>query len=143
MSPHRFTQLRTIGNGAHCDLVLDDASVAEVHARLALRADGGLWLLGEPGQLMMLDRGAGWTTVSRLCVCAGDRVRLGERELSLAELGGLFGAETGHLAEGAPMESDLPGVTAPAPLSLRGEALETARRNPGTGQIESLDRKRG
>lgn len=140
---HRFLDYRTIGRAAQCDLVLDDPGVTDIHARLALRADGAIWLLGDAERPCLVDRGSGWAAATRLCLCAGDRIRLAGCELSPAELCRLFGVEPEQLGAGETIASEVPGLPAPAPLLLRPEVLEKARRDPGTGQIEHARKEGG
>lgn len=133
---HRFVETWTIGRAAHCDLVVDEPGIADIHARLALRADGAIWLLGDAERPWRVDRGRGWAAATRLCLCAGDRIRLAARELSLAELCGLIGIEPDQAVAGDAIASAVPGMTAPLPLRVCQGTMEKARRDPGTGQIE-------
>lgn len=140
---HRFLETWTIGRGAGCDLVVEAPGVAELHARLARRADGAIWLLAANGERCMVDRGHGWAAATRLWICAGDRIKLGSFELTREAIGGLLGAAAGELEKSGSIESELPATPAPTPLRVPPERATKARRDPGTGQVETLGTNMG
>lgn len=108
--------------------------------RLALRSDGAIWIQsehGEPGDLQ-LDRGAGWLAADRIHLCHGDRLRLGATTMSSDEVCRLFEVE--DPTPGKASQTGADGNGAPRPIRISDASLEKARRNPGTGQIEPLER---
>ena len=132
---HRFIEFRSIGSSPECDLVFNSPGVQARHLRLALRADGGLWLLGNTlRHSFELNRGQGWLTAMRTRLCTGDRIRLGDSEIPLATLCAPFGIEESDRAP--PLEMAVPGHAAPVPLVAPSDALDRPRRNASTGQIE-------
>jgi hypothetical protein len=136
---HRFLEFKTLGASPKCDLPVSDTQVHEVHARLALRSDGSIWLLaGDSGGVIQLDRGRGWAAATRLRLCRGDRIRLGATELALEQLCALLGTDPQESAEGVAVESGVPGIAGLAPLSAPRRVMERPRRNPGTGQVEQI-----
>ncbi len=132
---HRFIEFRTIGRSASCDLVIDQAGVAGCHARAALRADGAVWLLEKDGGLSV-NRGNGWQRATRLWLCLGDSVRLGEAELGPDDFYSLFGATGSDAAQSWFPGSEIPGIEAPRPLAMPVDEIGKARRDPDTGQLE-------
>lgn len=111
-------------------------------ARLALRSDGALWVLAgdEAGGAFLIDRGSGWVRARRVRLCRGDRLRVGDADYDAGALCALIGIETPHTGVAAPA-SRVPGLAAPEPLRAPADMLEKLRRNPGTGQIEHLDKE--
>lgn len=135
----RTLESKSIGRAPSCDLVIDHPSVSDVHARLALQADGGLLLLDQGSESGLgIDRGCGWRRAVKVRLCAGDRIRIGDAEAPLARLAGLFspGAEAGPPRGRKAFESMVPGVEVPLPLNLGAARRGRLRRNPFTGQIE-------
>lgn len=122
---HRFLEIRTIGE-----------------ARLALRSDGALWVLADDaaGGALLVDRGCGWVRARRVRLCHGDRVRVGDADYDADALCTLIGVETPESGGPAPI-SRIPGLAAREPLRVPADMLEKRRRNPGTGQIEHLDKE--
>lgn len=126
----RHVEIRTIGRAAGCDLVLPHDGIGERHARVALRSDGALLLIHEaPDRETALNRGARWVSARRVRLCAGDRYRLAGVEIGVESLTGLFTGEI-EVVEAAP--------GCPKPLRLVTRRTDHSKRNPGTGQIESL-----
>jgi hypothetical protein len=72
----------SIGRDPLCDLAIDDITVSRVHARLTRTADG--WLLGDSGSTNGT-RVNGWLVRGPVDVRAGDLVRFGDVEYTLAE----------------------------------------------------------
>ena len=136
---HRFLEFKTLGRSPKCDLAFGDHQLEEVHARLALRSDGSIWLLAaNPGGKIQVERGSAWLAATRLRLCRGDRIRLGESELALDQLCALLGVSPEELLGGQALDSEIPGVDGPWPLSAPRRVLERPRRNPGTGQVEQI-----
>lgn len=76
-----------IGRDPECELVIDHPSVARRHAWLERDETGHLWLEAEPGAPALgLWRNGQWLEAERLALCAGDRLRIGDRDLPLTEL---------------------------------------------------------
>lgn len=128
---HRFLEFRTVGSHG-----------ASHQARVALRSDGTLWALAGEGKnaAFQIDRGAGWLRATRVQLCRGDRLRLGDEVLDADALGALFGIETPLATRPVP-GSRVPGLPAPVPLRVPEDAFEKSRRNPGTGQIEPFQKE--
>lgn len=122
---HRFLEYRNLGD-----------------ARLALKSDGTLWVLsGTDGRNeFLVDRGRGWVRARRIRLCRGDRLRVGDSEFSAQALCALFGIET-PAAGGSVHPSRIPGLSAPEPVRVPADVLDKPRRNPGTGQIEHLQKE--
>lgn len=127
----RLLEIRTIGRAANCDLVLAEEGIEDEHARVALGSGGGLVLIQDAVKgTTALNRGYGWVDTRRIRLCQGDCIRVGSTEIPVDALTALF---TGRIkaVETAPGQ--------PRPLVLVTGAREHSKRNPGTGQIESLD----
>lgn len=124
MSIHRFLEFQPTGN-----------------ARVALRADGSIWLIANPGGVFELNRGHGWVTALRQQLCRGDRVRIEGREMAAAELCAMVGVEEQPAQAGRRekmiLKCSIPGVESPEPLFAPARVVDNARRNPGTGQVEA------
>jgi len=136
---YRFLEFKSLGRSPKCDLSFGNEQVHEVHARLALRSDGSIWLLAvDSGSEVLVDRGSGWVASTRLRLCRGDRIRMGATELALDQLCALLDMDPEESAKEAALESDIPGIVGPVPLSAPRGVLERPRRNPGTGQVEQI-----
>ena len=136
MNMHRFLKFRRIGSAPDCDLVIDDLSVAAIHARLSLRSDGALWLIESGENVFQLNRGAAWIFATRVRLCGADRIRLGDHEIRLKVLCDLFGVNLPEASANPATHISVAGRTTLIPLSAPAAVIEDARRNPGTGQIE-------
>jgi hypothetical protein len=121
---HRFLEFQPIGS-----------------ARVALRNDGSIWLIANVGDFFQIDRGSGWCNANRLRLCAQDRIRVDESEVTPDQLCGLLGVNPGQAVTRQPLTSAIPGITAPTPLSAPASIIDNARRNPGTGQIEPTSKE--
>lgn len=128
---------KACGRDAGNDLVLDHPSVSRVHARVTLAQDGFLWLEDQGSSNGTFVRRCGtWLRAEKALLCAGDEVRLGDREVALKRLAALFG-DAPRLGE-----RQLPLQPRQIPAGLRdalnapGERLSKPRRNPVTGKIE-------
>lgn len=115
-----------IGSDPDSDLVLDHASVAPRHAVLTRERDGHLWLEAATERALDLYRNGQWLQAERLTLCAGDRVRAGERDLPLTELTALAGP--GVILR--PVRFPAPGAEQAA-----HDALRRPVRDPHTGLI--------
>jgi hypothetical protein len=123
---HRFLQSRPLGS----------------FAKLALRSDGSLWLLAADDELdIEIQRGADWRAARRLRLCRGDRIRLDATELDLASVCAQFDTDPETSLEQTALESAIPGLREPIPLSAPREVVERPRRNPGTGQVERIKKQ--
>ena len=109
--------------------------------RVALRRDGAIWLLANEGEVFYVNRGSGWVCANRLRLCAADRIRVGENEISLKILCDLFGVVVSEASARPANDSSVPGHSALIPLSAPAAVIEDARRNPGTGQIEQSSKE--
>ena len=114
-------------------------------AELALRSDGTVWARAAQAAAgtLQLDRGAGWLAVDRVCLCHGDRLKAGAETLSSSQACARLGIEL-PAAPADDLSSDSGATRQPGPQPVRVSAasLERARRNPGTGQIEPMERKK-
>jgi hypothetical protein len=128
---------KSIGRAPDNDLVLEDDSVAALHAHAELAPDGTIYITchDQDAPLFLL-RGERRQPVRRVSLCLDDRLLFGNCEVRLSRLTALFGAATGarlrHREE------------PPAMLHVREEVqprTESApaipRRNPVTGKIEN------
>lgn len=121
---HRFLKFQPLGN-----------------VRVALRADGSVWLIANPGAAFELNRGGGWQGAVRQQLCEKDRVRIEGKEVPLVELSGQVGVkplmDAAEIQDKPVPESIIPGVESPRPLFAPARVVDNARRNPGTGQVEA------
>lgn len=130
---------RIIGRAAECDMVLDHPSVSRLHASVEATPEGYL-AVADTGSSngTFLHRNGRWIRIRKVILGNEDRVRLGEHEVPVRELVGLFGQQDrirlreGYSVRGKPLlfhewpeESIRPRVV-----------LENPRRNPLTGDIE-------
>jgi hypothetical protein len=114
--------------------------VSRFHARLKLGANGSLTLVDKGSRNgSYLQRNDTWIRFRQVTLCVGDRIRLGECEVPLAELSAAFGkqaeirlgAKLFHLRQGAK------GKKTPGKWDEKnGPSLQKLRRNPLTGKIE-------
>ena len=132
--------VKTIGRGAACDLVLDDASVSLLHARLSLSDDGHLYVedagSDEGTWLERSDRSA---RVLRATLCVGDRIRFGGVEAPLERLTRLFAASQNVRLRPRPALK-MPEARRVRPAPASGK-MAPKRRNPVTGNLEENTRE--
>ena len=121
---HRFLQFAEIEN-----------------ARVALRSDASIWLMAHDCATLVVDRGGGWQRARRIRLCEGDRVRIGKSEVTVADLCLSLGIDVDQARGGVSTVKGLTEPAAPVPLSAPASVIDDARRNPGTGQIESSPKK--
>lgn len=130
---------KTIGRGAACDLTAEHDSVSRLHATVQVTAEGYL-AVQDAGSSngTFLHRNGRWLRVRRVILGAQDRLRLGEHEVPLEQLVGLFEDQArvrlreGYSARGRPLVFD----EYPGDLPKPRVVLENPRRNPLTGDIE-------
>ncbi len=115
---------RQVGRSEACELVLDDDSVSDLHARVELTPEGYIAVRdNESRNGTHLHRNGRWVQVRRIILGTGDRVRFGDAEVSLEQLLALFGRQVRvRLREG--------GESRPKVV------FDRPRRNPLTGKIE-------
>jgi len=91
--PRTVAGFYTIGRDARCDLAIEDMTVSRIHARLELTAGG--WILKDLSSTNGT-RVNGWRVRGQVAVRAGDVVRFGDVEYTLAPDGdGGHGTRTG------------------------------------------------
>ena len=132
-------EIRTCGRDPGCDLVLEDATLSRLHARLELAADG-LVSIHDAGSSngTFLNRNDRWIRIRKVTLCIGDRIRFGTVEVPLERLTAVFGkrnttrleARRFHVRHGQAVARPLAGQTD------HGASLNKPRRNPATGKIE-------
>jgi len=130
---------KSIGRSASCDLQLDHDSVSRRHATVQVTGEGYLAVQdNESRNGCFLHRQGRWIRVKRVVLGTQDRVRFGEKEVSLDGLVELFGSRSkvrlreGYSVRGKPLLFD----EYPGELPKPRVVLENPRRNPVTGNIE-------
>jgi len=125
----------TLGRDPECDLVIDHPSVAPRHAEVELNREGAIQVTSLGAHAVIrLERQSRRVQVQRAVLCVVDRLFVGEQEVPLARVSGLFGLQTGALLRPRP---------AAAPLVRTARTTEqpagqgSPRRNPTTGKIEN------
>ena len=136
------SKTRSIGRGADCDLVLDDASVSRLHATARVTPEGYLAVQdADSGNGTWLHRNGRWIRVRKVILGTQDRIRFGEREVDLQRLVDGFGSSQrirlreGYTVRGRPLVFD----QQPGELRRPRIVLENPRRNPLTGDIEEYE----
>jgi len=127
---------KTIGRSEDNDGVFDHPSVAARHAYIDLAPDGTLFVSSHGHAPVFLIHGGQTIPARRFSLCVDDRVRLGELDVGLSELTGLFEPSDGarlHHRKAPPGTGSFSPRT-PEPQSGTGS---TPRRNPDTGHIEN------
>lgn len=132
-------EARTIGRGADCHVVLDSDSVSRLHATVKATPEGFLAVQdADSSNGTYLHRNGRWIRVRKVILGAQDRIRFGDREVTLDRLVALFGERArvrlreGFAVRGRPLVFDQRAVE-----SARARiVLEHPRRNPETGDIE-------
>lgn len=129
--------MKTIGSWEECDLVIDDASIAPIHAQVQITRDGYLALLDAGSDNgTFLHRNGSWIRVMRAELGSQDGVRLGNHELALAQLLALFDEHQrvqlrdSQAWREPPLRADRRDDKQPQVV------LERPKRNPVTGNIE-------
>ena len=132
-------ETRTIGRGADCHVVLDSDSVSRLHATVQATPEGFLAVHdAESRNGTFLHRNGRWLRVRKAILGTQDRIRFGDREVSLDRLVALFGERSrvrlreGYSIRGRPLVFDRWATEASKPRIV----LEHPRRNPETGDIE-------
>lgn len=130
---------RTMGRAAGSDLVVEHDSVSRLHATVQA-TDEGYLAVQDAGSSngTFLHRNGRWVRVRRVILGTQDRLRLGDHEVPLDQLTGLFDSHArvrlreGYSARGKPLVFD----EYPGDLPKPRVVLENPRRNPLTGDIE-------
>ena len=132
--------VKTIGRGAACDLVLEDASVSLLHARLSLSEDGYLYVEDAGSdEGTWLERSDRSVRVLRATLCVGDRIRFGSADAPLERLTRLF--EAGRNVRLRPRPAlKMPEARRVRPTPATG-MMAPKRRNPVTGNLEENTRE--
>lgn len=132
-------KIKTIGRGSECDIVLDHVSVSRKHATIHVTDEGYLAVHdNNSGNGTFLRRNGRWIRIRRVGLGTQDRIRFGEREVSLERLIEAFGNQVrvslrdGWSVRGKPLLFDQTFTG----ISRQQEVLENPRRNPITGKIE-------
>ncbi len=126
---------KTCGRDKQCDLVLDHPAVSRLHATIELAGDGRVWVADNDSRNgTFLQRNGAWIRIARVSLCVGDRIRLGDCEVPLERLTGVFGKHAGaRLGEKRYL---LRSGAAARDFANPGFSLSKPRRNPITGKIE-------
>ena len=132
-------KIKTCGRASSCDLVIDEPTLADIHARVELAEDGLVRLHAvdtEPGTF--LQRNDSWIQVRKATLCIGDRIYFGEVEVPLEQLTAVFGNDSNARLEARhfPPRHKNRGVKSYAAHLDDGPLLQKPRRNPVTGKIE-------
>jgi hypothetical protein len=130
---------RTLGSDTACDIVLEDDSVAGVHAHIELAQDGLVSVVDQASEHgVYLHRNDRWIRAKRVILCSGDRICFGEAEVPIGQLTSVFGPQSNARLERKPV--DLGHGRKPAGFTGRhadaDARLQKPRRNPVTGKIE-------
>ena len=118
-----------VGRQQDCDLQLDDSTVSRRHAEVILTPDGRYYLTdcNSAGGTYIYE-GAGWREVRQEVISAGDRLRLGDYEITAARFEALRDPGGGGVSpKSAPEPAPKPEND---PDPSRG-----LQRNPVTGEI--------
>ncbi len=115
-------QIVRIGRGQGCDLILTHASVSRRHAELAVDSDGSCAIrdLNSTGGTFVLRDGKELPVTNRTDLLSSDVLRLGDYEISLADLLGLIG----EAQSPRPVDS----VQQPSPRPVNVIPMETGER---------------
>ncbi len=131
--------IKTIGRGGECDIVLDHVSVSHNHASIHVTEEGYLAVHdSNSGNGTFLHRNGRWIRIRKVGLGTQDRIRFGEKEVPLDRLVEAFGNQVrvrlreGWSVRGKPLVFDQKF----AGLSGQKVVLENPRRNPITGKIE-------
>ena len=132
--------VKTIGRGAACDLVLDDPSVSLLHARLSLSRDGYLYVEDAGSdQGTWLERNDRSVRVLRATLCVGDHIRFGGALAPLERLTRLYAASDEVKLRPRPALK-MPETRRARPAPVPGP-MAPKRRNPATGNLEENPRE--
>lgn len=122
----------TLGHADNCDIVLDDATLAAVHARAHIDTQGRLWVSDADSQGgTQLGRDGAWARVKTALWREGDRVRLGEREIERAMVLAALAEKNRTRGRGKRIGKRAQGA-GEAPKHV----FDRPRRNPETGALE-------
>ena len=84
----------SIGSDAQCGLVIEDPSVASLHAQIRMDPQRFVWLRDENSRHgTHLYRNGHWIQIRLITVSQGDLLRFGETEVSSDRLLALFGSD--------------------------------------------------
>ena len=132
-------KIKTIGRGGGCDIVLDHVSVSRNHASIHVTAEGYLAVHdNNSGNGTFLHRNGRWIRIRKVGLGTADRIRFGEKEVTLDRLIEAFGNKIrvrlrdGWSVRGKPLMFDQTFAGLPAQKTV----LENPRRDPITGKIE-------
>ena len=130
---------KIIGRGSECDIVLDHASVSRNHASIHVTEEGYLAVQdSNSGNGTFLHRNGRWIRIRKVGLGTQDRIRFGEKEVSLDRLIEAFGNKVrvrlreGWSVRGKPLVFDQTFAGLPRQKAV----FEHPRRNPVTGKIE-------
>lgn len=113
--------------------------MSRIHARLELDTSGGLTMVDAGSRNgSYLQRNDAWIRFRQITLCVGDRIRLGECEVPLAQLSAVFGKHAGVRlgAKYFSLRQGARGKAMPGKWDENGPSLQKPRRNPLTGKIE-------
>jgi pSer/pThr/pTyr-binding forkhead associated (FHA) protein len=131
----------TIGRNRDCDIVIADTSVSRVHAELVETDDGRFYLTDCGSKYGTFIGGGkdGWNAIRQAYVGQQDRIRLGEYEVSIAQLLSMIPA---GVAPRAPRHAPVPPVEGVPPVDEIETLSEISdlpkgpvERDPATGKI--------
>jgi len=134
----RKPEIRTCGREPSCDIVLEDATLSRLHARIEL-AEDGLVSINDAGSSngTYVKRNDIWIRVKRITLCIGDQVRFGDFEAPLERLTAVFGKDANVRLEARHFPFRHGKVTGSTKgKSGDGPSVHKPRRNPVTGKIE-------
>jgi len=131
--------IKIIGRDPDCDLIIDQADIAGVQARLELCDDGRVYLLDAgSGVNTYLNRHEQWIKIHKIRLCVADRIRFGEHETPLTQLIAAFGKRVDIRLDDEHFSLRRHKSARPNNRddSTSGAKLARPRRNPLTGKIE-------
>ena len=130
---------QSIGRSTDCDIVVVHESVSPVHAHIHATEEGFLAVHDANSEMgTFLNRNDHWIRVKKVILGTQDRIRFGDKELSLETLVAAFGGQhpvrlrEGYSVRGKPLIFDQQLMELNKPKVI----IENPRRNPVTGKIE-------
>ena len=122
-----------VGRGRPADIRLDDPSVSRLHAELVV-SDGGAIHVADRSSAngTWIETDGQWERIAQRAVVLGDRLRLGDVEIAVSELGASCSGRTRTRA--LPREGQAAARVA-GRRSGDGLPKGPVRRNPGTGEV--------
>ncbi len=130
---------KNLGRGSECDIVVNHRSVSRVHVQIHVTEEGYLAVQDENSHNgTFLNRNDHWIRIKKVILGTQDRIRFGEKEVSLEKLVSAFDGQRrvrlreGYSVRGKPLIFDQHLNDLAKPKII----IEHPKRNPVTGNIE-------